>query len=230
MFYINFLLLFKIFFIGLYRKQKILNMNTSDQRLLKTISIFFKVVYIIMFVFLIILLLGQGLSFLNKDAMSIISTFHFIPQPDFPVTINGKEVQPDAIFGYGALMMHGLPAGIKILNNLLPVISLLIYMLIIRYVQVIIKSISAGEIFSIINAVRLKNIGLLLLADFIISYSFLLYNSFSFHNFEASSIGSAIGFVFAQATGYIVAIVFTFFMAAVFKIGVTLQEENQSFV
>jgi hypothetical protein len=69
-----------------------------------------------------------------------------------------------------------------------------------------------------------------MLVSFLFSITLILINSFSLQEFDAFGMGSLVGFFFAESTGYIASIVFIFFMAAVFKIGIGMQEENKSFV
>jgi hypothetical protein len=132
--------------------------------------------------------------------------------------------------GAGAIIIKGVPTVLKVSNTMLLFISLFIYILILRILRSIIKSIDQNDVFSILNARRLKKIGYLLLTNMILSYSIALINSLSFQSFDAYSIGVFIGLIIGEASGYLIAIAFTFFIAAVFKIGVNIQEENQSIV
>lgn len=118
----------------------------------------------------------------------------------------------------------------KLLNALFVLSVFFIFFLIIRNIRSIIKSSEKGEVFSLVNAKKLKNISFLLLFNLVSSTSVLLFNSTSVHSFEAGAISAVIGMLFGQSLGLIVAVVFTFFIAALFKVGVNIQEENQSFV
>ena len=206
-------------------------MNTSNQKLLKGIKIFFKAVYIIMFVFLGLVVLSFFLLlFGEKEQVSLLTMYFSIHNPNVSLTIGGNTIQPEIIYGIGGIIAKQIPAGLNIVNMALPLISLILYFFIIRYIRSIIKSIDNSELFSLINARRLRNIGFILLIDLVVNYSVVLFNSISTQNLDSFSLGSLIGYMFSETTMSIVAIVFTFFIAAIFKIGVNMQEENKSFV
>jgi hypothetical protein len=206
-------------------------MNPSNQKLLKGIKIFFKVVYIILIVVFAVNLLSQGIVlFLGKEQISVLSVFHTIQHPDITMKFAGKAVQPEMLFGIGAVVIKGVPLYIKISNSLSVLIGLFLFILILRTIRLIIKSIDQNDVFSMLNAQRLKRAGFLLLAELIITESVTLINSFSIQRIGSSDLASLIGLIAGKASGSLIAIVFIFFMAAVFKIGVNMQEENQSFV
>ena len=206
-------------------------MNPSNQKLLKGIKIFFKVVYIILIVVFAVNLLSQGIIlFLGKEQISVLSVFHTIQHPDITMKFAGKAVQPEMLFGIGAVVIKGVPLYIKISNSFSVLIGLFLFILILRTIRSIIKSIDQNDVFSMLNAQRLKRAGFLLLAELIITESITLINSFSIQGIGSSDLASLIGLIAAEASGSLIAIVFIFFMAAVFKIGVNMQEENQSFV
>ena len=206
-------------------------MNTSNQKLLKGIKIFFKAVYIIMFVFLGLIVLSFFLLlFGEKEQVSLLTMYFSIHNPNVSLTIGGNTIQPEIIYGIGGIIAKQIPAGLNIVNMALPLISLILYFFIIKYIRSIIKSIDNSELFSLINARRLRNIGFILLIDLVVNYSVVLFNSISTQNLDSFSLGSLIGYMFSETTMSIVAIVFTFFIAAIFKIGVNMQEENKSFV
>lgn len=206
-------------------------MNTSNQKLLKGIKIFFKAVYIIMFVFLGLVVLSFFLLlFGEKEQVSLLTMYFSIHNPNVSLTIGGNTIQPEIIYGIGGIIAKQIPAGLNIVNMALPLISLTLYFFIIKYIRSIIKSIDNSELFSLINARRLRNIGFILLIDLVVNYSVVLFNSISTQNLDSFSLGSLIGYMFSETTMSIVAIVFTFFIAAIFKIGVNMQEENKSFV
>ena len=206
-------------------------MNTSNQKLLKGIKIFFKAVYIIMFVFLGLIVLSFFLLlFGEKEQVSLLTMYFSIHNPNVSLTIGGNTIQPEIIYGIGGIIAKQIPAGLNIVNMALPLISLTLYFFIIKYIRSIIKSIDNSELFSLINARRLRNIGFILLIDLVVNYSVVLFNSISTQNLDSFSLGSLIGYMFSETTMSIVAIVFTFFIAAIFKIGVNMQEENKSFV
>jgi hypothetical protein len=206
-------------------------MNLSNQKLFKGIKIFFKVAYIFMIVVFCVNILSQGvLLFSKKEQVATLSIFQAMEKPEITMNIDGKAVQPEAIFGIGAIVIKGVPTLMKISNALSMLIGLFIFIIILRTIRSIIKSISQGEVFSMLNAQRLKKTGILLLINLAFSYSVTLMNSFSVQTFSTSSIVPFIGMVIGEAAGDILAIVFIFFVAAIFKIGVNIQDENQSFV
>jgi len=210
-------------------KKKFL-MNPMNQKLYNGINIFFKVMYIFLIVVFCINFLSQvALLFMDKQA-SVLSVFYVIQKPDITLNMAGKILQPDTLFGIGAVFVKGTPVGIKICNSLSLLIALFIYILILRIIRSIIKSIAQNDVFSLLNAGRLKKIGFLMLIELVLSYSVTIINSFSIQTFNQSSIASCIGMMVGEASSYLIAIAFTFFIAAVFKIGVNIQEENQSIV
>jgi hypothetical protein len=206
-------------------------MNLSNQKLLKGIKIFFKAIYILLIVVFCFNLLSQViLLFSDKEPPSTLTVIHVIEKPDVTMNIAGKAVQPELMVGMGAVLIKGVPTLMKVSNVLVILIALFIYILILRTIRSIIKSIDQNEVFSLLNAQRLKKAGYLLLIELILSYTITLINSFAIQSFNAASLGSFIGVAVGEASGHFVAIVFVFFIAAVFKIGVNMQEENQSFV
>jgi hypothetical protein len=206
-------------------------MNLSNQKLFKGIKIFFKVAYIFMIVIFCVNILSQGVFlFSNTEHVSTLSIFQAMEKPDITMNIAGKAVQPEAIFGIGGIVIKGVPTLMKVSNAVSMLIGLFLFIIILKTIRSIIKSIGQGEVFSMLNAQRLKKTGILLLINLVFSYSVTLMNSFSIQTFSTSSIVSFIGMVIGEASGDILAIVFIFFVAAIFKIGVNIQEENQSFV
>ncbi len=176
-------------------------------------------------------ILSQGaLLFSHKEHVSSLSIFQVMEKPDITINISGKAVQPEAIFSIGGMVIKGVPTLMILSNAISMLIGLFLFIIILRTIQSIIKSIGQGEVFSMHNAQRLKKTGILLLINLVLSYSVTLMNSFSVQTFSTSTIGPFIGMVIGEAAGDILAIVFIFFVAAIFKIGVNIQEENQSFV
>jgi hypothetical protein len=206
-------------------------MNLSNQKLLKGIKIFFKVMYIFMIVVFGINLLSQVLLIpIDKGHLSGLTIFQVIEKPNITVKIDGKAVQPELMVGTGAIMSKGVPIFMKVCNSLSLLIGLFIYILVLKTIRSIIKSVEQNEVFSMLNAQRLKKTGFLLLINLILEYTTALFNSISIQSFNPSGLGAFIGLIVGEASGCLIAIVFIFFMAAVFKIGVNIQEENQSFV
>lgn len=206
-------------------------MNPSNQKLLKGIKIFFKVVYIILIVVFLVNLLSQGiLLFLDKGHHSVLSLFYTMQQPGITMEIAGKAEQPEILFGIGAVVIKEVPVFMKVSNSLSMLIGIFLFILILRTIQAIITSIDQNDVFSMLNAQRLKRAGFLLLIELLLTDSITLVNSFSIQAIDSSDLGALIGMIVGEASGTLIAIVFIFFMAAVFKIGVNMQEENQSFV
>jgi len=205
-------------------------MNTSNRRLLKAIRIFFQVVYGLVILFIVLTFLGLFLTNNDTDKSGIISSYIVIKDPALNLHHQGTILKSEMVYGFTGVLVHNLPVTLKIINVLAPLISFAFYILILICIRGIIRSASRNEVFSLANARRLKNIGFLLLVNLVISYFVIFYNTFTLQKLESFGLGSMFGMVLAEGTGMIVAIVFTFFMAALFKIGVSLQEENQSFV
>ena len=207
-------------------------MNTSNQNLLKGIKIFFKTIYILLIIFFIINLLSNGfLLFLaDEDEMGSLAMYYVGSQPDITLNLQNKEHPTELFAGFGVAMVKGIPIGIRIINTLFIMISLFIYILIVRNIRLIIKSMEVNEVFTMSNARLLRQMGWLLLIDLLLSQTICFSNSVSLNLSDPTAIGGLVGLIIGMVAGHIMAIVFTFFMAAVFRIGVNIQEENQSFV
>jgi hypothetical protein len=207
-------------------------MNSSNQNLLKGIKIFFKAVYIILIAVFCLVFLSQLVLLipLNREQIGALSIVHILNKPDITMHLSGKDVQPETLIGLGAVIIKGVPAGLKVANALYILTAIFVYILIIRQIRLILSSVEKNEVFSLNNARRLKNTGFLLLINLVLTYSMTYINSLAIHSIDATSIVSCLGMILGEAIGYIIAIVFTFFMAAVFRLGLNLQEENQSFV
>lgn len=206
-------------------------MNQPDKNLLKGIRIFFQAMYILLIIFFCIHLLIQGTFLLgNQDQSSTLSIVQAKQNPDITVNIEGNDVQPEIIMCMGAIMIKGVPLYLKISNAFAIIFALVVYILVLRTIRAIIRSVYQSEVFTIQNARRLKRIGFLLLADLVISYTMTMVNSISFETFDSSYIAAFIGMIIGDAFSYLISIAFIFFLASIFKIGINIQEENQSFV
>ena len=206
-------------------------MNSSDQSLLRGIRIFFKIVYIALIVFYCLIILSQGLLYIiDTEKIASLSIIHLFEEPAVSLSLGGEEKEPMMLLGVGAVVMKDIPLGMRLSNTLLIVVGMFFYILIIRTIRLIIRSMDKNEVFSLKNARYLKHIGLYLVANLVLSYAVTLSNSLALHTCTGSNIASLLGFMVGDALGYLIAIVFTFFMAAVFRIGVSIQEENRSFV
>ena len=206
-------------------------MNNSNKNLLKWIKVFFKTIYIILIVFTVLTLLSQLLStFLSEDHFGSFPVLLTIDNPGISVNIGNKLMTPDTIAGIGGVMIHNVPLSLNIITSLLTLTTFVIFILIIRCIRRIIKSIKENEVFSLINAKRLMTIGYLLVLNLIINYSAIIIYTSHLHTLQSSNKGYAFGLIVGDSMGYIISIVFTFFIAAIFKIGVNMQEENKSFV
>lgn len=206
-------------------------MNLQNKKLIKGISIFFKTMYIFLIVILAINVISllPGL-FVKGFDIGHITLFQVIDKPDISLNISGNQVQPEQYFGMGGYIVKGLPFYMKIVNMLNVIVSLVIYIFILKTIRTIIKTLSSNEVFSLQNARKLKNIGYLMLAELLISYTIAGINSFSVQVLSGQNLATFIGMVVGEASSYLIAIAFTFFIAAVFKIGVDIQEDNQSIV
>jgi hypothetical protein len=206
-------------------------MNSSDQSLLKGIRIFFKTVYIVLIVFYCIIVLSQGLLYIvDTEKIASLSILYQFHEPAVSLSLGGEVKEPVMLLGMGAVVMKDIPLSLRISNTLLMLAGMFLYILIIRTIRLIIRSMDNNEVFSLKNARYLKHIGLFLVANLVLTYAVSLSNSLALHSFDGSNIASLLGFIVGDALGYIIAIVFIFFMAAVFRIGVSIQEENRSFV
>ncbi|MBN1118437.1 MAG: DUF2975 domain-containing protein [Bacteroidales bacterium] len=206
-------------------------MNTSNQSLLKGIKIFFKVVYIFLIVIIIINVISQSIILLvDKDHTTVLSIVDVITQPDICYTISGEETKPELVAIFGAITIKGVSPCIRTVNILGTFLNLLLFVFIINIIRNIIRSTEQSEVFTLLNARRLRNIGKILLLVVVLSFSLMIGNSLALNTLEPTNTAYILGMIFGESIGYIMAIVFTFFMAAVFKIGVNIQEENQSFV
>ncbi len=206
-------------------------MNTSNKRLLTWIKVFFKTIYILLIVIALLTLLSQGITiFMDNYRFGSFPVLMSFDHPEISVQLNGDSLKPDAIFAIGGVVIKGVPPIINIINGVLTLTAMIIYILIVRSVRIIIRSIDRNEVFSLKNAGRLRTIGYLLLIDLILNYAAVYTYTTILGTIQSANKGYSVGLIVGDSLGYIIAIVFTFFMAAVFKIGVSLQEENQSFV
>lgn len=206
-------------------------MNPMNQKLFNGINLFFKVMYIFLIVVFCINVLSHITMFLlNKQDLSILSILHAIQNPDITMNVAGKAAKPESLYGIGAVIIKGVPTFMRVCNSLSVLIGLFIYILILRIVRSIIKSIAQNDVFSLLNAQRLKKIGFLLLIGLVLSYTVVIINSISMQVIDKQSLATCIGMIVGEASANLIAIAFTFFIAAVFKIGVNMQEENQSIV
>lgn len=206
-------------------------MNQPNKNLLNGIRIFFKVIYIFLIIVLCINVISQVLFlFGNNLQISSLPVIQVIENPDITVNIAGNDVQPQTMLSMGAIIAKGVPVPMKISNALTMILALVIYILVLRTIQSIIRSAYQGDVFSMQNAQRLKRTGFLLLAELVISYTITLANSISLHTFDSSNIAIFIGMIVGDSASSLIGIAFIFFLASIFKIGINLQEENQSFV
>lgn len=206
-------------------------MNQPNKNLLRGIRIFFQVMYILLIIVFCINLLIQGIFLLgNQDQIGTLPIIQAIQNPDITVNIGGNDVQPERMICMGGIMMKGIPFYLKISNALAIMFALVIYITVLRTIRTIIRSVYQSEVFTIQNARRLKRIGFMLLAELVISYTITLFNSISFETFDSSNIATLIGMLVGDASIYLISIAFIFFLASIFKIGINIQEENQSFV
>ena len=206
-------------------------MNNSNKSLLKWIKGFFKTIYIILIVVAGLTLLSNVLSiFLGENHFGSFPVLLTIDNPNISVNLGGNSLTPETIAGIGGIMIHDVPLSLSIITGLLTLITFAIFISIIRYIRRIIRSIEENEVFSLINAKRLITIGYLLVLNLIINYSAIIIYTSHLHTLQSANKGYAFGLVIGDSMGYIISIVFTFFIAAIFKIGVNMQEENKSFV
>lgn len=206
-------------------------MNQPNKNLLKGIRIFFQVMYILLIIVFCIHVTTQIFNFGNNDLqICSLPVIQAIENPDITVNIGGNNVQPKSMFSMGAIIANGIPLPMKISNAIATMMALFIYILVLRTIRSIIKSVYQGEVFSLQNAWRLKKTGFLLLTEVAITYTMTLINSISLHTFSSSSTAAFIGMIFGDAASSLIAIAFIFFLASIFKIGINMQEENQSFV
>jgi hypothetical protein len=206
-------------------------MNSQNKKLLTGITVFFKIIYILLIVICAVDVLSVIPGLFSKDfGVSHLTICQVINHPDVSLNIEGNSVQPDQFFGIGGYIVKGLPFKLKLMNSLNIIISLLIFIFILKTIRSIIKTLSTNEVFSHQNARRLRNIGYMLLAELLISYTIIVVNTFSVQPVKGYNLATFIGMIVGEATSYLIAIAFTFFIAAVFKIGVDIQEENQSIV
>lgn len=207
-------------------------MNTYNQKLLKGIKIFFKILYIIVIIFFVFGLLSQIMSFLIPDISGLASLpyLYVDHEPEVNLALNGKGLIASDIFAIGIINVTDVSLIYKILSGLFSTITLFLFVVILKKVKSIIHSIEQTEVFSILNANRLKAIGWLLLLVLAESNTIILLINPNAEEFTLMGKMMMSIMLISDSIGMIVAIVFTFFMAAVFKIGVNMQEENQSFV
>jgi hypothetical protein len=206
-------------------------MNTSNQRLLKGIKIFFKALYVIMIILLILTTLSYGVLLLSKEAdLSVITSAFTIEHPTMDLKIDCEGLKIQEVSGIGAVIMTGAPFSLKLINSLYLIIVLFIYVIMIRIIRSIIRTIDTNEIFSLKNAHRLRNIGLFLLLSLILNFTLLTINTSLLFSVRGTGLSGVIGGIGGESSAQLVSMVFVFFMAAVFKIGANIQEENQSFV
>lgn len=206
-------------------------MNQPDKNLLNGIRIFFQVMYVLLIIVFSVNVISQVLLLLgNELQISTLTVIQVIENPDITMNIGGQNIQPQAMFSMGAIIAKGIPALLKISNALTIMIALAIYILVLRTIRTIIRSVYQGEVFSLQNAQRLKKTGFLLLAELVITYTVTLINSISLHTFNPSNTATFVGMIVGDAFSSLIAIAFIFFLASIFKIGVNIQEENQSFV
>ncbi len=205
-------------------------MKTSNDKLIKGTKNFFKVIYVLLFVFIGITVLSQVSMLVGKTGFGSFPVIVGADNPEISFLANGETINPKSIFCIGAFTMNGAPTRLVLMNTVFMIVVFIVYIFIIRNIRAIIRSMEESKIFSLKNAHRLKNIGFLLLVHLILSHADVFIISSYFNSFNSTNIGGLVGFVIGESAGSIIAIVFTFFIAAVFKIGVSLQEENQSFV
>lgn len=206
-------------------------MNQPDKNLLRGIRIFFQVMYILLIIVLCVNVTTQLLFFFGNELhISSLPVIQVLENPNITVNIAGKDVQPQTMFSMGAIIAKGVPVPMKISNALAIIIALVIYILVLRTIRSIIRSVYQGEVFTMQNALRLKRTGFLLLAELVITYAITLVNSISLHTFDSSSTATFIGMIVGDSASSLISVVFIFFIASIFKIGINIQEENQSFV
>lgn len=206
-------------------------MNQPNKNLLRGIRIFFQVMYILLIIVFCVHVTTQIFYFADNDLqISTLPVIQVIENPEITVNIDGNNVQPRTIHSMGTIMTNGVSIPMKISNAIVIIMVLVIYILVLRTIRSIIKSVDQGEVFSLQNAWRLKKTGFLLLAEVAITYTMTLINSISLQTFNTSSTATLIGMMFGDAVSSLIAIAFIFFLASIFKIGIQMQEENQSFV
>jgi len=110
------------------------------------------------------------------------------------------------------------------------IIKTILIILIISIIRKIIGTIRNNNLFSEINANRLRKIGYILLVNFLLCELKVFIFSIYFGSYDIKNISYYLGYVTGGSLGYVLLIVFTFFIAAVFRIGVSIQTENESFV
>lgn len=206
-------------------------MNQPNKNLLRGIRIFFQVMYILLIIVFCINVTAQIFYLVGNDLqICSLPVIQVIENPDIIVNIGGNNVQPQTMYSMGAIIAKGVPVPMKISNAISIMMALVIYIIVLRTIRSIIRSVYQDEVFSMKNAWRLKKTGFLLLAEVVITYTMTLINSISLHTFNASSTATFIGMMFGDAASSLIAIAFIFFLASIFKIGINMQEENQSFV
>ena len=205
-------------------------MNPANKKLLKGIKIFFKTLYIVTLIFFIFSSLGAIPILINKSGTGPIPIVFIEEQPDLNLEINGKPIEAADLSTIGIVEVTGAPFGIRFFSIMLSLSTIFCFVIILRKIRLIIKSISQNELFTLENAARLRIMGWLLLVAFLASNAMLLFLNINSVEFTFKGKFMAFSMIFGDSVGYLVAMVFIFFMAAVFKIGVNMQEENKSFV
>ena len=205
-------------------------MKASNQKLFNRTRGFFKVMYILVIVFIVLSALSKAFLIITRTGIDSYPVLYGSENPTIGININGEIVNPISFYGFGAIIVKDSPTWLTTINAIFLLIAMFIFLIIIRSIRSIIKSITENEVFSMENARRLKIIGFLILIRLILSYADITIASNYFNSYDSKSIAGLIGFFIGDSAGYIVAMVFVFFIAAIFKIGVSMQEENKSFV
>ena len=187
-------------------------------------------IYILVILFVVFTVLSKAILIIGRTGIDSFPVLYGSENPSIEINLNGEIVNPVSFYGFGAIIVKDSPAWLTTINGIFLLLAMFIFLIIIRSIRSIIKSITENEVFSMENARRLKSIGFLILIHLILSYITIAITSNYFNSYDSQSIAGLIGFLIGDSAGYIVSMVFIFFIAAIFKIGVSMQEENESFV
>lgn len=143
---------------------------------------------------------------------------------------NGLEIIPRSFSGVIVVSLTEAPISMSIISSIAIIVKTILIIFMISIIRNIIGTIKNNNLFSEINANRLKKIGYILLANFLLSILKEFIFSMYFGSFHIKDLGYYLGYLTGSSLAYILVIIFIFFIAAIFRIGVSIQAENESFV
>lgn len=206
-------------------------MKTSNPKKIKNIRNFFEIMYYLFIGILSISVITEIVKiFTGKFKVGSFPMFFMNNNPGISLHANGLDIIPKSLSGFVSVSLTEAPISMSIISFAAMIIKTSLIILMIYIIRKIIETVGNNNLFSEVNASRLRKIGDLLLADFLIGTFKVFIFSLYFGSFDMTNLSYFLGYMIGNSLDYLLVIVFIYFIAAIFRIGVSMQEENQSFI